>query len=349
MCCLFPRMKTATITDLSAGRTDLFKFELHKLSLDPGFNTRTDFGDLDTLCDQIIAAGGVLDPLRVRLKDGRVVITDGERRFRAGNMAIARGFKLPPVPCLPDPRYSTEAQRILAIILLNSGKPLRMIEQARVYQRLHVEQKYTVEQIAKESGHSDTHISNCLRLFSLPENLLQAIEEDKISATLVLDLIHKKKGDMEAVEQAVSAALEKAQAAGKAKATPKHLPADPSDEEESTTATEATEDPAQETGTGNHEDAPPPTDPLPGSAPDEQGRTGIDAIKAASSGSPGNDRTGEGGTADTRTAKLNKMLEETPRAECNQDVYDLLEILIDYLNNERPLGDVKKKLLLPTA
>ena len=335
-----------SLKEIAVGRRDVFNIELKHLHLDPKFNERTDFGDLDELVNQIIQAGGIQRALYVRLVAGKVIVTDGERRVRAGRLAVERGFKLPPVPCVAEPRYWSEKQRTMSLLILNGGKPLRLIEQARVYRRLRDDHGMSEKEIAVESGHSKTHVRNCFDLLGMPEAILAAVEIDRISASLVIEIIREAGGDLAAAAAKIEKALAKAEATGKSSATRKHVEtpaaapgeeANPQPPEGTTEGSETAEAPAPEAGAPE------------GSAPDEAGRTGVDAIKAAPSSSGGgpNQSTGEGGTADARVTKLNKLLESTPREKCLQDVFDLLEVLVDYLENRRPLGDVKQRLLLP--
>ena len=60
-------------------------------------------------------------------------------------------------------------------------KDLNPIEEAEGYKRLIDEFKYDQERVAKFIGKSRAHISNCLRLLSLPKEVVELIVEEKIS------------------------------------------------------------------------------------------------------------------------------------------------------------------------
>ena len=69
-----------------------------------------------------------------------------------------------------------------AIIENVQRNDLNTIEEARGYQRLIEEFSYDQEKVAKFIGKSRSHITNFLRLLSLPEAVLKLIETQKLSA-----------------------------------------------------------------------------------------------------------------------------------------------------------------------
>ena len=71
---------------------------------------------------------------------------------------------------------------ILNSLFANQQKWIKgnSIEEANGYKRLIDEFKYDHEKVAKFIGKSRTHITNCLRLLSLPVEVIKLIEEKKI-------------------------------------------------------------------------------------------------------------------------------------------------------------------------
>jgi len=59
---------------------------------------------------------------------------------------------------------------------------LNAIEEAQAYKRLINDFSYDQEKVAKFIGKSRSHITNCLRLLSLPEEVLKLLELKKITA-----------------------------------------------------------------------------------------------------------------------------------------------------------------------
>ena len=58
---------------------------------------------------------------------------------------------------------------------------LNSIEEAEGYKRLIDEFSYDQEQVAKFIGKSRSHVANCLRLLALPKEVLELIENNKLS------------------------------------------------------------------------------------------------------------------------------------------------------------------------
>ena len=58
---------------------------------------------------------------------------------------------------------------------------LNPVEEAQGYQRLIDEFNYDQEKVAKFIGKNRTHITNCLRILSLPKDVINLIEEGQLS------------------------------------------------------------------------------------------------------------------------------------------------------------------------
>ena len=145
---------------------------------------------------------GIIQPIVVRKSDhldNKFEIIAGERRWQAAQNA---GLHEVPVIILNiDNLRSLE----FAIVENVQRKDLNPIEEAEGYKRLIDEFNYDQEKVAKFIGKSRAHISNCLRLLTLPKKIIQNIVEDKISqghakilvgldnAELLVDKIIKKK------------------------------------------------------------------------------------------------------------------------------------------------------------
>ena len=145
---------------------------------------------------------GIIQPLVVRKSDdldNKFELIAGERRWQAAQNA---GLHEVPVIILNiDNLTSLE----FAIVENVQRKDLNPIEEAEGYKRLIDEFNYDQEKVAKFIGKSRAHISNCLRLLTLPKKVIHNIVEDKISqghakilvglenAELLVDKIIKKK------------------------------------------------------------------------------------------------------------------------------------------------------------
>jgi len=121
---------------------------------------------------------GIIQPIIVRIskeQDNKYEIIAGERRWLAAQNA---GLHQVPVVIIDaDDLKSLE----FAIVENVQRSDLNPIEEAQGYKRLIDEFSYDQEKVAKFIGKSRTHIANCLRLLSLPSEIISFIEEKKLS------------------------------------------------------------------------------------------------------------------------------------------------------------------------
>lgn len=183
-------------------------------------NPRIKYEEIEELMHSILE-NGLIDPLTGYYKDGNVILKDGHRRKRAIDLAIAKGNKIEKVPVLIV-AAPTEEQETLDYILHNDGKPLSMLEQSEVIKRL-INFGWKVTDVVKKTGKARGYIENLIILTKLPMKVYNLIVEDKISAHAVIQIVAAVKGDDAKLIAAVEEAISAANAAGKSKATPKHV------------------------------------------------------------------------------------------------------------------------------
>tara|TARA_B110000259_G_C13926180_1_gene366938 strand:+ start:13 stop:903 length:891 start_codon:yes stop_codon:yes gene_type:complete len=133
---------------------------------------------------QSIKKNGIIQPIAVRLdENGTYEIIAGERRWMAAQKA---GLHEVPVIVLDlNDIQSLE----LAIIENIQREDLSAIEEAKGFQRLIDEFKYDHEKLSEFMGKSRSHISNTIRLLSLPEDVLIMVEQGKLTAGQVRPLV----------------------------------------------------------------------------------------------------------------------------------------------------------------
>ena len=209
------------IKELSVGRSDMFRIDPRIMQEKEGWNVRTPSPELTEhirkLADSIKEIG-VKVPLKIKIEDNKVFVTAGHCRLAATMIAISEGADIKSVPVIPEDRNSSEADRVVDIVISNEGKPLTILEQAEAYFRLKG-WGWTTEQIAKKTGYSEAHIKNCVQLRSANPEILSLISSGKVAATLAMKLIAEH-GEAEALKM-LSGAVETAVKAGKKKATEK--------------------------------------------------------------------------------------------------------------------------------
>ncbi|MBI2234036.1 MAG: ParB/RepB/Spo0J family partition protein [Micavibrio aeruginosavorus] len=149
--------------------------------LRPGkFQPRQQFDDatLKELAESI-TAHGILQPLLVRpLKgqDGQYEIICGERRWRAAQKA-----QLHNVPVVIREMDDEQAMQ-MALIENLQREDLNPLDEAEGYQRLMEEFAHTQDKLALAVGKSRSHVSNMIRLLSLPGSVRSMIRSGKLSA-----------------------------------------------------------------------------------------------------------------------------------------------------------------------
>tara|TARA_Y100001936_G_scaffold132178_1_gene129211 strand:+ start:791 stop:1639 length:849 start_codon:yes stop_codon:yes gene_type:complete len=133
-----------------------------------------------------IKENGVIQPIAVRpnkFEPGKYELIAGERRWLAAQRA---GFnEIPAVILEIDDQKSLE----IAIVENVQRQDLNVIEEANGYQRLIKEFGYDHEKIAKFMSKSRSHISNTLRLLTLPQDVISLIKEGLITAGQARPLI----------------------------------------------------------------------------------------------------------------------------------------------------------------
>ncbi len=151
------------------------------------FQPREHFDEkkLDELVNSI-KKNGIIQPIAVRedkVDPGRFEIIAGERRWRAAQKA-----GLHDVPIIILDLNDNESLEV-AIVENIQRDDLNVIEEAKGYQRLSEEFGYDHEKIAKFMSKSRSHISNTLRLLTLPADVVAMIEEGTLTAGQARPLI----------------------------------------------------------------------------------------------------------------------------------------------------------------
>ena len=122
---------------------------------------------------------GVIQPIIVRksnLENSKYEIIAGERRWLAAQKAGLN--EIPVVVTDADDLKSLE----FAIVENVQRHDLNPLEEAQGYKRLIDEFSYDQEKVSKFIGKSRSYISNSLRLLNLPEEVLNYVEQKKITA-----------------------------------------------------------------------------------------------------------------------------------------------------------------------
>ncbi len=132
--------------------------------------------EIDELANSI-KENGLIQPIILRKADdeNHYEIIAGERRFRAAKIA---GFTK--IPSIVKKLNNHEALE-LAIIENVQRSDLSLIEEAAGYKQLIEEFSYTQDQISKRIGKSRSHVTNLLRLLTLPQIVRELLDKKLIS------------------------------------------------------------------------------------------------------------------------------------------------------------------------
>jgi ParB family chromosome partitioning protein len=163
----------------------IFWIDTDKIKPNP-FQPRRDFDEarLQDLADSI-KQYGVLQPLtvsrvEVEKEDGGLVteyeLIAGERRLRAAKLAFVSQ-----VPVIIRTGDTAIMKLELAILENLQREDLNSVDRARAFFRLVNEFKFTHNEVAKKMGKSREYVSNSLRILTLPEEILNALSEGKIT------------------------------------------------------------------------------------------------------------------------------------------------------------------------
>ena len=121
---------------------------------------------------------GIIQPIIVRKssdQSDKFEIIAGERRWQAAQSAGLH--EIPAVEIEADNLKSLE----FAIVENVQRRDLNPIEEAQGYKKLIDNFNYDQEKVSKFIGKSRVHVTNCLRLLTLPDEVISLIEENKIS------------------------------------------------------------------------------------------------------------------------------------------------------------------------
>jgi ParB family chromosome partitioning protein len=148
-----------------------------------------------------VASKGILQPLVVRERGERFEIVAGERRFRAAKQA-----GLAVVPAIVKDLSDQETLEI-AIIENLQREDLSPVDEARAFKLL-MDFGLNQDGVAKAVGKSRSAVANSLRLLTLSDRALEALEAGRITAGHARAILAQPDGDRDwALKQIVTREL----------------------------------------------------------------------------------------------------------------------------------------------
>lgn len=172
---LIPHKQSITEQVISQARTQVLEVGVNDIVENPR-QPRHHFSQADL--EDLIASikeHGILQPLVVTRVGRTYELIAGERRLRA-----SRTLGLKTVPVIV--READEQQKLeLALIENIQRQDLNAFEEALAYKALVDEFNLTQDEVGKRVGKSRSNVANILRLLDLPEEMLHALRDGKIT------------------------------------------------------------------------------------------------------------------------------------------------------------------------
>jgi ParB/RepB/Spo0J family partition protein len=216
-----------SIKDYMKGRRDIYMLNPFDIEIEPGFNAR-DISrpevqeHIDNLAKSIKEIG-LQRSLKVRMKNGKPRLIDGECRLRATLRAIeVYGAEIVAVPVTTTDKTMTDAEATLALVVENSGLDLNALEKSVVFKRLQT-YGWSLNDIADRAMLSAVRVSQLIELAGVPEAVKDMIRSDEIAPTLAWSIAKENDFDEEATIRCIKAAMSEAQRSGRKKVTARHV------------------------------------------------------------------------------------------------------------------------------
>jgi len=193
----------ASIKDIAVSKRDVYMIAPSEIHEKDGWNVRDETPEYIEHIDNLaisIAEIGVKEPLKCYFEGDILYVSNGHSRLRAVKQAEETfGIEIKAVPVLLEERTSNDADRCLTLLTSNSGKPLTILERAKVYKRL-LGFSWSVKEIAQKSGVSIKIVNQAIELCAMPEIAHNLVREGKASASLALEAV--KNGELDKLTEA---------------------------------------------------------------------------------------------------------------------------------------------------
>lgn len=179
-------------------KKDIYNIDPRSIVVEAGFNSRTDFGDIAELAEQI-KNQGMLNPITVTpFKDENDVekyrLVDGERRYRATMYLLEHDVEIARIPAIFASKSLTKEELLLQQIMRNEGKPFTEYEYGIAYKKFK-DMGFTNAEIAAKVGKKRWHVDCCLAHLERDEKVQELMREGKIDGVQVRNIFQAAKGD----------------------------------------------------------------------------------------------------------------------------------------------------------
>jgi ParB/RepB/Spo0J family partition protein len=189
--------KEIAISETKRGK-NIFMIDPRNILIEPGFNGRTVFPEDEHLeLKATIKANGVETPILVKKIKGtdQYYLRNGERRLRAAMALINEGHMVE----MPSISFEgSDLDAVVAMLITNDNVPLNLLDEAATLSRLQ-DMGMKIKDIAIRTGRTAPNISTLLKLNEAPDKIKELIRSEKITSTLVMQILREHEDFVEAL------------------------------------------------------------------------------------------------------------------------------------------------------
>lgn len=189
-----------------------FQVDPRVIEVEPGFNRPINPDHVAALKESA-RNGAIFPPVYVRVEPGRIIMVDGEHRWRAVMELIAEGVEFKSMSAIQF--RGSDADRIAHLITSSQGHGLSPLEAGLQYSKLE-RMGWSRKDIAGRVGRSLAHVDDCLLLAHANTDVHTHIRAGQISGSTAAKIVKKHGTDAGKV---IADGMVKAQSNGKAKVT----------------------------------------------------------------------------------------------------------------------------------
>lgn len=189
-----------------------FQVDPRLIEVEPGFNRPIDAEHVAQF-KASIRDGAIIPPIAVRVDAGRIILVDGEHRWRAVMALIADGVEIVSMAAVQF--RGNDVERVAHLLTSSQGKPLTPLESGIQYNKL-VGFGWDTRKIAARVGRSVTHVDQCLLLANSNNDVHEPIKRGDVSSSEAAKIVRKHGERAGAV---IAGKLSEAKAAGKTRVT----------------------------------------------------------------------------------------------------------------------------------
>jgi ParB family chromosome partitioning protein len=166
----------------------------NRLKADFSENIRQSYEDIDLLSESILQ-NGQTDPITAYKEGSDYIVVHGFRRYSAVKMLVENGKVAEDFSIIVNKIDKPKRENHIIINLIgNNGVPFTPVELARAFKELH-DLGFSQMEIAKQSGRTQPDVSNHLKLLTLPQELIDAVNEGKVAFNTAIAAHRAKQTD----------------------------------------------------------------------------------------------------------------------------------------------------------